>query len=29
VSRIVHEAEALIRARLDTMLSGGKRQAAE
>ena len=29
VSRIVREAEAIIRGRLEAMMSGGKRQAAE
>jgi NAD(P)H-dependent flavin oxidoreductase YrpB (nitropropane dioxygenase family) len=29
VSRIMHDAETIIRARLETMLSGGQRQAAE
>ena len=29
ISRIVREAEAIIRERFEAMLSGGKRQAAE
>jgi NADH:quinone reductase (non-electrogenic) len=29
VSRIIHDAETIIRERLEGMMSGGKRQAAE
>jgi nitronate monooxygenase len=29
VSRIIHEAEAIIRSRLEGMMSGARRQAAE
>jgi nitronate monooxygenase len=29
VSRIIHDAETIIRARLEAMLGGGQRQAAE